>query len=67
MSIAAASVVAKVTRDRIMCELSLQYPEYGFQQHKGYPTAFHKEMIKKHGISLVHRKGFKGVKEYISV
>ena len=58
ISIAAASVLAKVSRDRYMLELDKQYPEYLFSQHKGYPTALHYEMIKKHGVSPVHRVSF---------
>ena len=57
-SIAAASIIAKVTRDRIMMELHERYPEYGFDRHKGYGTKFHLEQIKKHGPSLIHRKSF---------
>ncbi len=60
VSIAAASVIAKVTRDRIMQELHLKYPCYGFNSHKGYPTKAHKEAIEIYGPSPVHRKTFKG-------
>ena len=49
LSIAAASVIAKVTRDRMMEELDLEHPEYGFKKHKGYPTKYHLEMLKKYG------------------
>lgn len=58
MSIAAASIIAKVTRDRFMLELDEKYPEYLFAKHKGYGTALHYEMIEKHGISPVHRRSF---------
>lgn len=58
-SIAAASVLAKVERDRYMKDLALKYPEYGFEKHSGYPTKFHYEMIEKHGISAVHRRSFR--------
>ncbi len=58
ISIAAASVLAKVSRDRYMLELDKQYPEYQFAKHKGYPTALHYEMIKKYGISPIHRMSF---------
>lgn len=58
ISIAAASVLAKVSRDRYMLELDKKYPEYQFAKHKGYPTALHYEMIKKYGISPVHRLSF---------
>lgn len=58
-SIAAASVVAKVTRDRMMLELHEKFPQYGFARHKGYGTEFHFEMIKKHGPCEAHRKSFR--------
>ena len=57
-SIAAASIIAKVTRDRIMRELDEKYPEYGFAKHKGYGTAAHYEAIRKYGICPLHRKSF---------
>lgn len=57
-SIAAASVLAKVSRDRYMLELDSLYPEYQFAKHKGYGTALHYEMIEKFGISPVHRRTF---------
>ncbi len=55
----AASILAKVTRDKIMCELSLKYPEYNFCKHKGYPTKEHIELIKKYGLCEIHRKSFR--------
>ena len=58
ISIAAASILAKVSRDRYLLELDEKYPEYQFKKHKGYPTALHYEMIKEHGISPVHRLSF---------
>lgn len=62
MSVAAASVIAKVTRDRLLAEYDQQYPQYGFAKHKGYGTKLHYEAIKEHGICEVHRKSFlKGV------
>ena len=57
-SIGAASIIAKVTRDRIMREWDKVYPEYGFAGHKGYGTAKHIEAIKKHGLTPIHRKSF---------
>ena len=57
-SVAAASVLAKVTRDRYMLKLCEKYPEYQFQKHKGYGTKLHYEMIEKYGISDIHRKSF---------
>ena len=62
MSIAAASVLAKVTRDRLLLEYDKQYPCYGFKNHKGYGTREHYEAIGAHGITEIHRKSFlKGV------
>ncbi len=58
-SIAAASVLAKVSRDRSCLELDKLYPGYGFAKHKGYPTKEHYEAIRKHGVLPVHRKSFK--------
>ena len=58
ISIAAASILAKVSRDRYMLALDRQYPAYQFAKHKGYPTALHYEMIKAHGVSPVHRLSF---------
>lgn len=57
-TIAAASIIAKVTRDRLMTEYHSQYPQYGFDKHKGYGTLFHREMILKHGPCPLHRKTF---------
>lgn len=63
ISIAAASIIAKVTRDSLMARYHEDYPDYGFAIHKGYPTPFHKEAIRIYGCSPIHRKSFKGVKE----
>ncbi|MBU7576101.1 MAG: ribonuclease HII [Hydrogenophaga sp.] len=57
-SISAASILAKVTRDRLLCELHLQHPEYGFDQHKGYGTAQHMQALRVHGALAVHRRSF---------
>lgn len=57
-SISAASIIAKVTRDRIMREWDKVYPEYGFEQHKGYGTAKHISAIKEYGLCPIHRKSF---------
>lgn len=61
VSIAAASIVAKVTRDRIMADYHADYPAYGFDRHKGYPTKAHKTAIARHGACPIHRRSFKGV------
>ena len=57
-SIAAASILAKVTRDRLLRELDVKYPQYGFAQHKGYGTKSHYAAIKQYGILSVHRRSF---------
>lgn len=64
ISIAAASIIAKVTRDRLMVELDATYPGYGFSGHKGYGSAAHMEAIRVLGPSPIHRLTFGGVKEY---
>ena len=66
ISIAAASVIAKVTRDRMMRELDKKYPEYGFAAHKGYGTKKHLEALEKYGILDCHRKTFAPVKKYVN-
>jgi len=67
LSIAAASVLAKVHRDRLMSAYHATYPQYGFDRHKGYGTRFHRERIRECGPCPIHRKTFKGVKEYLTV
>jgi ribonuclease HII len=57
-TIAAASIVAKVTRDRLMCDMDTRFPQYGFAQHKGYGTHQHIEAIRKYGLCEIHRKSF---------
>lgn len=64
-SIAAASIVGKVTRDRMMLEWHQKYPQYNFAKHKGYGTKEHRQAIEKFGVSELHRKTFRGVKEYL--
>jgi ribonuclease HII len=64
-SIAAASIVAKVKRDALMDTLDQQYPSYGFRKNKGYPTKEHRLAIAKFGPCPIHRKTFKGVKEFV--
>ena len=65
ISIAAASIVAKVSRDRLMERYDLDYPQFGFSKHKGYPTKAHKEAIRTFGCCPIHRRTFRGVKEYL--
>jgi ribonuclease HII len=65
ISIASASIVAKVTRDRLMEHYHLDYPQFGFSKHKGYPTKAHKAAIRKYGCCPIHRRTFKGVKEHV--
>ncbi len=62
ISIACASIIAKVTRDRIMCDLDKQYPEYGFNVHKGYCTRYHMECLDEYGPSPIHRFSYTPVK-----
>ncbi len=57
--VSAASILAKVSRDKIMCELHETYPNYDFKSHKGYGTKSHIELIKKFGYSKIHRKSFR--------
>jgi ribonuclease HII len=66
-SVAAASILAKVARDRFVMELDKMYPEYGFKKHKGYPTKDHYAAIEKFGPSPVHRLTFKGVVKLIQL
>ena len=65
LSIAAASVLAKVTRDRIMDDYHKLYPQYEFNRHKGYGTKLNRNLIQEHGPCPIHRRTFKGVSEYI--
>ena len=66
LSIAAGSVIAKVTRDRMMYELDKKYPEYGFAKHKGYPTKYHMEILKKYGPLDNYRFTYKPVSDLIN-
>lgn len=65
LSIAAASILAKVTRDRYIVEMAKTYPQYGFEKHKGYGTKEHLEKIREFGPCPIHRKTFRGVREYV--
>jgi ribonuclease HII len=67
VSIAAASIVAKVTRDRLMVEYSKKYPEYGFEKNAGYGTKEHLEAIRRYGPTPIHRKSFSPIKEMIDL
>lgn len=66
ISIGAASILAKVTRDRLMKEYAKIYPEYGFDKHKGYVTKMHKEAIEKYGVCPIHRKSFAPVQKILN-
>lgn len=67
MSIAAASILAKTHRDRLMFEAAKNYPEYGWQTNVGYPTKAHREAIRKHGITPLHRKSFRLLPEQMDL
>lgn len=62
--ISAASILAKVTRDREMLKLHNEFPQYGFDKHKGYPTKMHREALSKYGITPIHRRSYAPVKLY---
>ncbi|MEA1973121.1 MAG: ribonuclease HII, partial [Candidatus Cloacimonadota bacterium] len=64
-SIAAASILAKVTRDRIMQKMHRKYPQYNFAQHKGYPTKEHLSLLRKYGACKIHRRSYKPVREVL--
>ncbi|MCX4286976.1 MAG: ribonuclease HII [Clostridia bacterium] len=64
-NIAAASIIAKVTRDRLMCELDKQYPQYNFSKHKGYGTAEHIRLLKQYGPCEIHRRSF--IKNFVEI
>lgn len=66
VSIAAASILAKVTRDRIMVEYDEKYPQYGFKNHKGYPTKQHLEALDKYGVLPIHRRSYGPVQKKLS-
>jgi ribonuclease HII len=66
-AISAASILAKTARDELMLELHERYPHYGFAKHKGYPTAEHLAALREHGVSMVHRKSFRPVRELLAL
>jgi ribonuclease HII len=65
-AISAASILAKVARDTELYRLDLQYPQYGFAKHKGYPTALHLQMLALHGVSAIHRLSYAPVKKLLA-
>ncbi len=65
-SISAASIVAKVSRDRLMARYAIEYPEYGFGKHFGYPTLSHRMALREFGPCPIHRKTFRGVRELVN-
>ena len=64
-SISAASILAKQHRDRMMLTLDEEFPEYQFARHKGYPTQLHRDLLKQHGVSPIHRRSFRPVRELL--
>jgi ribonuclease HII len=67
LSIAAASIIAKVTRDRLMRQLHEQYPDYGFAQHKGYGTEAHLAALQRYGVTPIHRRSFAPVRDLLGL
>ncbi|MCS0543190.1 ribonuclease HII, partial [Aeromonas veronii] len=67
VSIAASSIIAKVTRDRLMVRLSHEYPQFGFEKHMGYGTAYHLDALKKYGVTCEHRRSYAPIRELIEV
>ena len=65
-SIAAASILAKVYRDRLMCDLAKQYPYYGFEKNAGYGTKAHIEGLRLHGVTPLHRRSYRPIKEFLA-
>ncbi len=65
LSIAAASIIAKVSRDRIMADIAREYPQYGFERHAGYGTKAHREALERYGLTPWHRRSFAPVKRLI--
>lgn len=66
LSIAAASIIAKVTRDRMMCELAKEYPQYGWEKNSGYGTKQHIEALERYGVTPHHRKSYKPIREILA-
>ena len=65
LSVAAASIIAKVTRDRLMCELAKEFPYYGWEKNAGYGTKAHQDGLKTHGICVHHRKSYAPIKKFL--
>ena len=65
LSIAAASIIAKVTRDRLMREMAIEFPQYGFENHKGYGTKAHQLALTQYGVTKHHRRSFKPIRKLI--
>ena len=65
ISIAAASIIAKVTRDRFMANLALEFPNYGFEKHKGYGTALHSKALEMYGVTIHHRRSYRPIKKLL--
>lgn len=65
LSIAAASIIAKVTRDRIMCELAREHPHYGWETNAGYGTKTHQDGLAKHGVTIHHRRSYRPIQELL--
>lgn len=66
-AVSAASIIAKVARDNFMREISVKYPEYGFDKHVGYGTSLHQQMLKLYGVSDIHRKSFRPVRALLQL
>ncbi len=67
VTIAASSIIAKVTRDRLMVRLGHEYPQYGFEKHMGYGTAYHLDALKKYGVTSEHRRSYAPIRQIIEV
>jgi len=65
-AVSAASIVAKVARDKYMADIAAEYPDYGFEKHVGYGTALHLERLKLHGVTNLHRRSFKPIQRLVS-
>jgi ribonuclease HII len=66
-AVSAASILAKVARDRYMYDIAADYPDYQFEKHVGYGTALHLNLLARHGVSKLHRRSYKPVKKFLVV